>query len=155
MISVSLKRAVPADIPFIMTTERGPGYEPLVGRFPEEEHRANFADDNWLYFIGLDASGTAQGFAILQNVKTEIGSRFLRRIAVVNAGQGFGRPFLCAVADWVFANMDVERFWFSVRNTNVRARHVYASLGFADEGPEPGDEGSSIMSTRRSIWLAR
>ena len=48
---------------FIMATERLPGYDVLVGCFEEDVHRTNLADDNWLYFIGLDASGTPQGFA--------------------------------------------------------------------------------------------
>ena len=137
-----------------MATERQPGYEPLVGRFPEEEHRAYLASDDWLYFIARDEAGDDRGFAILQNVKTEKDAQFLRRIAVVDAGKGFGKPFLCAVVDWVFANMDVDRFWFSVRNTNARARHVYKSLGFIEEGPEPGDAGSSIMATTRATWAA-
>jgi RimJ/RimL family protein N-acetyltransferase len=154
MTTVTLRPATPADIPFIMATERRPGYEPLVGRFPEDEHRAYLADDDWRYFIGLDETGAAQGFAILQNVKTETDAQFLRRIVVADAGKGFGRVFLCAVVDWVFANMDVDRFWFSVRNTNERARHVYRSLGFKEEGPEPGDASSSIMATTRASWAA-
>jgi hypothetical protein len=48
-----------------MATERLPGYDVLVGCYEEDVHRANLADDNWLYFIGLDASGTPQGFAVL------------------------------------------------------------------------------------------
>src|SRR6201986_4245962 len=89
--------ATPTDIPFIMATERGPGYDALVGRFPEDEHRANFASDDWLYFIGVDETGADRGFAILQNVKTENDAQFLRRLAVVDAGKEFGRPLLCAV----------------------------------------------------------
>jgi ribosomal protein S18 acetylase RimI-like enzyme len=154
MPHITLRPATPADIPFIMATERGPGYDALVGRFPEDEHRANFASDDWLYFIGVDETGTDRGFAILQNVKTETDAQFLRRLAVVDAGKGFGRPLLCAVVDWVFAHMDVDRFWFSVRNSNERARHVYRSLGFKEEGPEPRDAESSIMATTRAQWAA-
>ena len=64
---VSLRRATADDISFIMATERLPGYDWLVGCYEEDVHRANLADDNCLYFIGLDASGTPQGFAVLQN----------------------------------------------------------------------------------------
>ena len=87
---VSLRRATADDIFFIMATERLPGYDVLVGCFEEDVHRANLADDNWLYFIGLDASGTPQGFAVLQNRHDGDGSEFLRRFAVANAGRGFG-----------------------------------------------------------------
>ncbi len=153
---VTLVRAGVGDIPFIMATERRPGYDSLVGRFPEDEHRAHLADDNWLYFLGLDDAGAPQGIAILQNRNTPGGSEFLRRIAVTDAGQGFGKPFLSAVIDWVFANSDAQRFWLSVHNDNARARHVYAALGFQEEGPEPKAEHvSTIMALRKAAWRAR
>lgn len=69
----------------------------LVGCCEEDVHRVNLADDNWLYFIGLDASGTPQGFAVLRNRHDADGSEFLRRIVVANAGRGFGKPFLSAL----------------------------------------------------------
>ena len=151
-----LVRATPADIPFIMATERRPGYDDLVGRFPQEEHRAYIVDDNWLYFLGLDERGKAQGFAILQDRNKCDGSEYLRRIAVTDAGKGFGKPFLTALIDWVFANTDATRFWLNVHNNNDRARHVYEQLGFVSEGPEQGDERTSTtMALAKSVWLAR
>lgn len=156
VIRPTLARAGVADIPFIMATERRPGYEDLVGRFPQEEHRAHLADDNWLYFLGLDERGTPQGFAILQDRNKPGGGEFLRRIAVTDAGKGFGKPFLCAVIDWVFANSDATRFWLNVHNNNHRARHVYASLGFVEEGPESDlAHSSTTMALAKSVWLAR
>jgi diamine N-acetyltransferase len=152
---VRLRPATPDDIGFILATERRPGYEPLVGRFAEDVHRANLADDNWLYVIGLDDAGSPQGFAILQDRNKRDGSAFLRRIAVAQAGRGFGRPFLTALIDWVFTDTAVNRFWLSVRDGNTRARHVYASLGLVHEGPEPGDTTSAIMAVTRAAWAAR
>lgn len=142
---VTLRPATPDDIPFIMATERLPGYDELVGRFEEDVHRANLTDDNWLYFIGLDDTGTPRGFAILQNRNDNDGSEFLRRIAVTDAGGGFGKPFLSVLIDWVFANTDNRRFHLHVRNANTRARHVYESLGFIADGPEEGDANSTTM----------
>jgi len=152
---VVLRLATAADIPFILATERLPGYDAFVGRFEEDVHRANLADDNWLYFIGLDGAGAPQGFAILQNRNDGDGSEYLRRIAVTDAGRGFGRPFLSAVIDWVFAETANTRFHLHVRNSNVRARHVYESLGFVDAGPEDGDATSTTMALVKDAWMAR
>ena len=140
---VALRRATTADIAFIMATERRPGYDKLVGRFEEEVHRANLADDNWLYFIGLDDASERQGFAILQDRNKPDGNEYLRRIAVTKAGGGFGKPFLSALIDWVFTQTQAQRFYLHVRNENLRARHVYKSLGFVDEGPESDEEPES------------
>jgi hypothetical protein len=51
--TLDLVRAAEADIPFIMATERLPGYEELVGRWSEAEHRAALSDDR--YAISLHA----------------------------------------------------------------------------------------------------
>jgi diamine N-acetyltransferase len=152
---VTLRRATADDIPFILATERRPGYDVLVGRFEEAIHRTNLADDNWLYMIGLDGHGAPQGFAILQNRNDGSSSEFLRRIAVTHAGGGFGKPFLSALIDWVFTRTDNTGFHLHVRNTNERARHVYAALGFAVVGPEDGDPGSTTMALTRDAWSAR
>jgi RimJ/RimL family protein N-acetyltransferase len=152
---MTLRRATPDDIPFILATERLPGYDALVGRFEEGVHRANLIDDNWLYFIGLDDADTPQGFAILQNRNDGDGSEFLRRIAVTTAGAGFGKPFLSALIDWVFAHTANASFHLHVRNTNTRARHVYTSLGFTVLGPEDGDPTSVTMALTKDAWLAR
>jgi RimJ/RimL family protein N-acetyltransferase len=151
-----LVRATPDDIAFIMATERRPGYDTMVGRFPEHEHRAYIVDDNWLYFLGLDDAGTPQGFAILQDRNKRDGNEYLRRIAVTDAGKGFGRPFLTSLTNWVFTNTDATRFWLNVHNDNDRARHVYESLGFVAEGPEvDAERTSTTMGLLKANWRAR
>jgi diamine N-acetyltransferase len=151
----SLRRATAADIPFIMATERLPGYDVLVGCYEEDVHRANLADDNWLYLIGLDASGTPQGFAALQNRHDGDGSEFLRRFAVANAGRGFGKSFLSALIDWIFTHSDNTCCHLHVRSSNDRARHVYSALGFHDVGPEEGVPDSRTMVLTKAAWSAR
>jgi RimJ/RimL family protein N-acetyltransferase len=153
MNGVRLRLATPGDIPFLIATERQPGYDVLVGRFAEDVHRANLADDNWMYFIGLDGSGAPRGMAILQDVKKDPANHFLRRIVVADAGNGFGRPFLTALIDWVFTETEAQRFYLHVRNVNTRARHVYTSLGFVSEGPESDEEpDSTTMALLKSRW---
>ena len=153
MPTVSLRPATVADIAFIMATERVPGYDKFVGRFEEDVHRANLGDDSWLYFIGQGAAGAAQGFAILQDRNKPGGNEFLRRIAVSNAGGGFGKPFLTAIVDWVFTETQAQRFYLHVRNDNARARHVYTSRGFVSEGPESDEEpDSTTMGLLKSRW---
>ena len=152
----SLRLATAVDIAAIIATERQPGYDALVGRFDEIVHRTNLADDNWLYFIGLDDAGSAKGFAILQDRNKNDGNEFLRRIAVTNAGGGFGKPFLAAIVDWVFTQTQAQRFYLHVRNENHRARHVYAALGFVEEGPESDEEpDSTTMALKRTAWTRR
>src|SRR5437016_11493660 len=46
-------------IPFIMATERIAGFEHLVGRWDEAQHRSALADGRHLYFISTSSPGTA------------------------------------------------------------------------------------------------
>jgi hypothetical protein len=43
-VELTLRRADPSDIPFIMHTERIAGYEGLIGRWDEAQHRAALGD---------------------------------------------------------------------------------------------------------------
>ena len=107
---VTLRRATSDDVPFILATERHPGYDVLVGASRKMSTAPISPTTDWAYFIGLDEAGARQGFAILQNRNTRDGNEFLRRIAVTNAGRGFGKPFLSTLIDWVFAHSDTPLF---------------------------------------------
>ena len=116
-----------------MAMERRPGYDLLVGRWTEEQHRATIADESHLYFLGRGEKGEARGFVILRDLKLDTQSLCLKRIAVMEVSRGFGRSLLAAAADWVFANTDTHR-WLEVMENSARAHHVYSSLGWREEG---------------------
>ena len=55
MTALSLRRATEADIPFIMETERRPGYDQLIGRYGVDEHLAQLVNPAFAYLVGEDA----------------------------------------------------------------------------------------------------
>jgi len=117
-----------------MATERLPGFEQLVAISTEPEHRARLASATARYLIGRAADGSAQGFALLEGLGDPHEGIKLRRIAVTHPGTGFGRPFTAAVIDWTFSHTDTVRLWLDVFVDNARARYVYRSLGFREDG---------------------
>jgi RimJ/RimL family protein N-acetyltransferase len=165
LMTITLRRAEPSDIAFIMGCERRPGYDDLVGRWPEAQHRETMAHPNWLYLLGAREGQAPGGFVLLRDmaeVEKNHGNLYLKRIAVHDAGAGFGRPFLAAAIDWVFANTPTHRFWLEVVEDNARAAHVYRSLGFVEEGRvreafrHGTGRGSYIqMSLLKPEWMAR
>jgi RimJ/RimL family protein N-acetyltransferase len=48
--------------------------------------------------------------------------------------QGIGRLLLGAALSWARAHPQIEKVWLTVIATNARAIHLYAALGFRDEG---------------------
>jgi len=159
-MTISLRPANDSDIAFIMECERRPGYEPFVGRWPEEKHRAVMADKDFRYLIARDESGDL-GFVILHSTWLRPQNLYLKRIAVHDAEKGNGKNILAALHVWVFSETDTERFWLEVVEHNHRARHVYRVMGWAEEGivrdayfdDRTGQRGSFVqMSILKTDW---
>jgi hypothetical protein len=52
---LEIVRATDADIPYVMATERTPGYEVFIGRWEHEQHARALADGRHAYFLGRRA----------------------------------------------------------------------------------------------------
>lgn len=159
---VVVRTGTEADIPFVMATERRPGFESFVGRWAEERHRAEMAAASNAYLLGLDDGGAASGFAILRDLDNRYGNVLLQRMAVTEPGRGFGRALLLAVIDWVFARPDSHRLWLDVFEDNARARRAYRAVGFREDGllreayirPDGARVTQVLMSVLRREWEA-
>jgi hypothetical protein len=96
--SLDMIRADEAAIPFIMATERTAGFEQLVGRWEETQHRSALADGRHAYFVGYDGSEPI-GFAILRDWASRERITLVKRIAVSRPGIGHGRTLLAKAVD--------------------------------------------------------
>jgi RimJ/RimL family protein N-acetyltransferase len=160
---LGLHPAQPADIPFIMATERIAGFEELVGRWSEEDHLAALRAPGCAYFLGMNPAGERMAFAIIRDINDTHGNVCLKRIAVAIPGQGIGTRFLGMVVRWVFQRTDAYRLWLDVLADNARARHVYLSHGFVQEGllrsayklTDKGRIDLILMSLLRPDWQQR
>lgn len=155
-----ISRCGEADLPFVMATERMPGFEDLVGRWEETRHRAAMADGRHAYFIARDGSEPV-GFAIVRDWASPERVSLVKRIAVCCPGLGQGRAFLAKVVDATFEETDAWRVWLGVFPENARARRAYEAVGFQSEGVARGcaffrnvyrDE--LIMALLRPEWEA-
>lgn len=157
---LALARASAADIPFIMATERSPGFETLVGRWDEAHHRVALTDPRHAYFVARVA-GVPVGFAILRDWAAPERVTLIKRVAVAQPGAGIGRALLRQVIDAVFGETDAHRLWLGVFPDNARARRAYAALGFREEGVARGSaffggvhRDELVMGLLRPDWEA-
>jgi RimJ/RimL family protein N-acetyltransferase len=155
-----LVRGTLDDLPFIMATERLPGYDALVGRWDEQRHRDAFVDGSHAYFVGFDGAAPG-GFALLRHWNAPERVTLVRRLAVVSPGQGFGRVLLGAVAGRVFLDTDAYRLQIGLFPDNLRARRAYEAVGFRAEGISRGSaffggvhRDELVMSLLRPEWEA-
>jgi RimJ/RimL family protein N-acetyltransferase len=158
---VEIVRADTSAIPFIMATERIAGFESLVGRWGDVQHRAALGDSRYAYFVGLEGT-TPIGFAIVRDWAASDRVTLVKRIAVSNPGGGYGRALLAKIVDTVFEQTEAWRLWLGVFPDNLRARRAYEAAGFQAEGVARGNaffggvyRDELVMALLRPDWEER
>lgn len=129
-----MSTAVPEDLPFIVAIEHAPAFREYIGRWTNEEHAAAMRDPDTRYLIALDDSGKAVGYAILRGLQSEHRNIELKRIVMQSPGHGHGRKALQSVLKKVFYEYGAHRLWLDVFESNLRAQHLYSSMGFQQDG---------------------
>jgi diamine N-acetyltransferase len=131
---MDLRAATEADISFIVEIEHSPEFHEYIAKWTVEEHQAALRDPNTGYLIALDSSGSQIGYVILRGLESEHRTIELIRVAMRLPGQGSGKHVLRLVLKKVFEELGAHRLWLDVLESNLRAQHVYLSLGFQQDG---------------------
>lgn len=161
--SLRMRRGTPADLPFVLATERLPGYDRLVGRWSADEHDAALRRADVAYLVYERGAGDAVGFAICDGLDDEHHGIKLRRIALTETGAGLGRRFLADILHWAFTGTGAQRLWLDVFVWNQRARRAYRGVGMAEDGilrrayvmPDGERVDRILMSILREEWERR
>jgi RimJ/RimL family protein N-acetyltransferase len=158
--TLQLVQGAADDIAFVMAAERLPGYDELVGRWSEAQHRAALADGRHAYFLARLESRDI-GFAIVRDWASPERTACIKRLAVSSPGRGHGRMLLAGLVDLIFGDTDVHRIWLGVFPENDRARRAYETVGFKAEGLARGSaffggvyRDELIMALLRPEWSA-
>jgi diamine N-acetyltransferase len=148
---MSVEPSTEADIPAIMTIERGPGFEGFVGRWSHEQHAEEMAKPSVRYLV-LREHREIVGFVLLQRIGEADARVHLKRIAVREPGSGMGSRLLGRILDWLFTNTETNRVDLDVYVDNERARRAYEKTGFQVEG-RLREYHLAADGTRRDVWL--
>jgi diamine N-acetyltransferase len=129
-----LRQATLDDIPAIVALERAPLAREFVGQWSAERHHSTLSGDDARYYLSETGSGEVQAYAILRGIREDSRAIELKRIVVAVPGRGLGRKMLLELIHIAFCELGAHRFFLDVFEDNVRARHLYESLGFQYEG---------------------
>jgi RimJ/RimL family protein N-acetyltransferase len=158
--TLQLVQGTAGDIAFVMAAERLPGYQELVGRWSEAQHRVALADSRQAYFIARLESQDI-GLAIVRDWASPERVACIKRIAVSSPGRGHGKMFLAGLVDRIFSETDAYRIWLGVFPDNARARGAYEAVGFKAEGLARGSaffggvyRDELVMALLRPEWSA-
>jgi diamine N-acetyltransferase len=145
------------DLDYVVAAEADPDNAPFLAPSPREDHLRFMGDPLQRHLIA-EADGRAVGFALL---RLHPGDRAveLRRIAVTEKGRGYGRATLTLAIRAAFEDHGAHRLWLDVKPHNERARSLYRSAGFVEEGllrdalhNDGRFESLVVMSILRPEW---
>ena len=145
------------DLGYVVAAESDADNAPYLAPSPRAEHEGFLGDPRQRHLIA-EVEGRPVGF-VLMRLHPEDRAVELRRLAVTEKGRGYGRATLRAVARTAFEEHGAHRLWLDVKPHNERARALYRSEGFVEEGVLrdallTGDRFESlvVMSLLRPEW---
>lgn len=126
--------AVESEIGTIMEIESHKDNRNFIWIGTYEEHKAEIEDKNHLLLVfkhreNLDIVGYA---LIRLDYKSEIFE--LRRIAISEKGNGYGKEAMLAILKYAFDDRNTNRFWLDVYPDNTIGIQLYESLGMHRDG---------------------
>lgn len=120
------------DLDYVVTAEADPDNATFLAPSPRAEHVVFLRDPRQRHLIA-EAGGRPVGFALLR-LHPEDRAVELRRLAVTEKGRGYGRATLRLAMAAAFEEHGAHRLWLDVKPHNERARSLYRSAGFVEEG---------------------
>ncbi len=132
---IAIRQTTEADLALVEAAESDPDTRRWLGDTGAAWHRAALTDPDQEH-LALTSDGQIVAFAVVAGLRNPHSSVELRRILTVPAhrGRGHGRAALTAVVDRAFVMHDAHRLWLDVKSGNTRARRLYRSAGFVEEG---------------------
>jgi RimJ/RimL family protein N-acetyltransferase len=132
---ITLSPTTEADIEFVLAAESHTDNSAYIIPWTRERHLGAIIDDDCAHrIIRQSETGDRFGFLMLFGLASRDKAIEFRRIVIVNQGSGVGRASLRAVKAYAFNKLNAHRLWLDVKSKNVRARHLYQSEGFVEEG---------------------
>jgi len=130
---VFLSKSTEADLDWVFSLENHPDNSRFVSPWPRETHNLALSNSDFFHALILNR-GERVGFLILAGLENPNQSIEFRRVVIAKKNSGTGRKALRAVKAFCFEILKAHRLWLDVKTFNDRARHLYLSEGFTEEG---------------------
>jgi RimJ/RimL family protein N-acetyltransferase len=152
-----------SDLDFVTSVEQDPGNRPFITPWERTQHEGAIRFPDFRHFIvEAGPAYASSGFVILQGCRNPHRSVELKRIVLQPKGQGLGRACVQLLTQMAFRDLGAHRFWLDVRASNPRARALYLSEGFVEEGrlresvkTDEGYDSLVVMSVLHAEYQAR
>ena len=132
---VALRLTTEADLEFVTAIEREAAADGFVAAWERSRHAQTLNEPGTLHLIVESLKvGEAVGFILLAGIDSLDGSIEFKRIVIGPKNRGLGRQAVRLLKRYVFEDLGAHRLWLDVKDFNHRARALYRSEGFVEEG---------------------
>jgi RimJ/RimL family protein N-acetyltransferase len=132
---ISLRPTTDADLDFVLAAEADPENAEFVRQWSRDRHRQACRHPDERHWIVVDETTQSRaGYVILLGLQDPDHCLLIKRIVITQKGRGIGRAVLEQVLQQAFSDFNAHRVWLDVMAHNDRARSLYRSLGFVEEG---------------------
>ena len=138
-----LRSTTAFDLDFVLEAEQAADNRAFVHQWDRQTHQSGLQTPPTDMQISLtmahliierQADAKPIGYCIITDLQDAHDSLNLRRIVIVEKGQGYGHFALGLIKKFVFEEKKAHRLWLDVKEHNSRARHLYEAEGFVEEG---------------------
>jgi diamine N-acetyltransferase len=130
-----LRPTMLSDLDFVISVETDSRNLPFITPWERTQHEGAVRFPDFRHFIvEAGADYASAGFVILQGCRNPHRSVELKRIVLQPKGQGLGRACVRLLKQLAFRDLKAHRFWLDVKALNTRAKLLYDSEGFTEEG---------------------
>ncbi|MEF2967186.1 GNAT family protein [Paenibacillus sp. M1] len=140
------------ELDYVLELEHHEENRRFIGNWTRRQHEEFSEDEDHLHLIiESKESGRPEGYMLIKGVCLNQGCIELTRLVVDSKGRGYGREAIQLVKDWAFSIAGAHRLQLDVRSINSRAKALYESEGFNQEGilrdcfKEEGGEGYTSL----------
>ncbi len=133
MNAIELLPSTTSDLDFALEAERDAENAPFILAWQPERHLAALDDPDQAHRTAWLGEHRV-GFILLAGLASPNRCVEFRRILVTRKGAGIGRQLVQAVKRLAFDEYRAHRLWLDVKEDNQRARRLYRSEGFTEEG---------------------
>lgn len=123
-----------SDLQAIVTLEKHKENTPYILPNTLEEHQELLEQKDAAHLILYTSKTDLIGFVLLTGIANKNNSIEFRRIVIHQKGKGYGRSAIKAIKQHCFEKLNANRLWLDVLENNARARYLYHSEGFKEEG---------------------
>ncbi|WP_410768686.1 GNAT family N-acetyltransferase [Fontibacillus sp. BL9] len=124
-----------ADMDFVLELEHHEENRRFISPWLREQHEEFKLEKDHLHLI-IENKETKEyvGYMLLEGILLVSGCIDLKRLVIASKGLGYGRETLRLVKDWAFNDAGAHRLQLDVKSINSRAKGLYESEGFVQEG---------------------